>query len=51
MEQAARVSDMSAFMMIGDDKVGRLHEYSGTYDMFFNPKDKVTEDYISGRFG
>ena len=51
MEQAARISDMSAFMMIGDDRVGRLHEYSPTSDMFMNPKDKITEDYITGRFG
>jgi len=51
MEQAARVSHMSAFMMIDDNKVGRLHEYSETHEMFMNPKDKLTEDYISGRFG
>jgi phosphate transport system ATP-binding protein len=51
MEQAARVSDMSAFMMIDENRIGRLHEYSETFEMFFNPKDKVTEDYISGRFG
>ena len=51
MEQAARVSDMSAFMMIDDNKVGRLHEYSETQQMFISPKDKLTEDYITGRFG
>jgi len=51
MEQAARVSDMSAFMMIDDNKIGRLHEYSETQEMFLNPKDKLTEDYITGRFG
>jgi len=51
MEQAARVSHMSAFMMIDENKVGRLHEYSGTQEMFMNPKDKLTEDYITGRFG
>ena len=51
MEQAARVSDMSAFMMIDDKRVGRLHEYSETSQMFINPKDKLTEDYITGRFG
>jgi phosphate transport system ATP-binding protein len=51
MEQAVRVSDMSAFMMIDGDKVGRLVEYSPTLDMFSNPKDKRTEDYITGRFG
>jgi len=51
MEQAARVSDMSAFMMIDENKIGRLHEYSETSQMFISPKDKVTEDYITGRFG
>jgi len=51
MEQAARVSHMSAFMMIDENKIGRLHEYSETQEMFMNPKDKLTEDYITGRFG
>jgi len=54
MEQALRVSDMAAFMMIepnGAAKVGKLVEYSPTTDMFANPKDKRTEDYITGRFG
>jgi len=51
MEQAARVSDMSAFFMIDENKIGRLHEYSETSQMFISPKDKLTEDYITGRFG
>ena len=51
MEQALRVSDMSAFMMIGDDKVGMLVEYAPTAELFAHPKDKRTEDYITGRFG
>jgi len=51
MEQAMRVSDMSAFMMIDENRVGRLVEYSLTSEMFSNPKDKRTEDYITGRFG
>ncbi|MCL2773272.1 MAG: phosphate ABC transporter ATP-binding protein PstB [Oscillospiraceae bacterium] len=51
MEQAVRVSDMAAFMMIGKDKVGMLVEYAPTDEMFANPKDKRTEDYITGRFG
>ena len=51
MEQAARVSDMAAFMMIDENKVGRLHEYSETSQMFISPKDRLTEDYITGRFG
>jgi len=51
MEQALRVSDMAAFMMIGEDKVGTLVEYAPTLQMFSNPSDKRTEDYITGRFG
>ncbi|MCL1802900.1 MAG: phosphate ABC transporter ATP-binding protein PstB [Eubacteriaceae bacterium] len=51
MEQAVRVSDMAAFMMIGDDRAGMLVEYSNTEDMFSNPKDERTEGYITGRFG
>jgi len=51
MEQAARISDMAAFMMIGEDRAGRLVEYAPTGRMFSNPADKRTEDYISGRFG
>ena len=51
MEQALRISDMAAFMMIEQDKVGTLVEYAPTLDMFTKPKDKRTEDYITGRFG
>jgi phosphate transport system ATP-binding protein len=51
MEQALRVSNWSAFLMIGEDKVGKLVEYSPTSEMFLTPKDKRTEDYITGRYG
>ena len=51
MEQAGRVSDMTAFMMMEPDKAGVLVEYAPTDQIFSNPKDKRTEDYISGRFG
>ena len=51
MEQALRVSNMSAFLMIGEDRVGKLVEYGPTSQMFITPKDKRTEDYITGRFG
>jgi phosphate transport system ATP-binding protein len=51
MEQARRTSDMSAFLMLGPNKVGTLVEYSPTFEMFTSPKDKRTEDYITGRFG
>ena len=46
MQQAARVSDYTAFMYLG-----RLVEFGSTKDIFSNPKEKLTEDYISGRFG
>jgi phosphate transport system ATP-binding protein len=51
MQQAGRVSDMTAFMMMGADRAGSLVEYGRTDQIFTNPKDKRTEDYISGRFG
>ncbi|MCL1836890.1 MAG: phosphate ABC transporter ATP-binding protein PstB [Treponema sp.] len=46
MNQAARVSDRTAFFLLGD-----LVEYGETKSVFTNPKDKRTEDYITGRFG
>jgi len=51
MQQAARVSDMSAFFMMEEDRAGVLVEYGPTSELFTNPKDKRTEDYITGRFG
>ena len=51
MQQAARASDMSAFFMMEEDKAGVLVEYGPTSELFTNPKDKRTEDYITGRFG
>ncbi|MDD5189829.1 MAG: phosphate ABC transporter ATP-binding protein PstB [Dehalococcoidales bacterium] len=51
MQQAARVSDMAAFMMMAPDRAGELVEYDETSHIFTNPKDKRTEDYITGRFG
>jgi len=51
MQQAARVSDYTAFMLAGDGLVGELVEMGATSNMFTNPTDKRTEDYITGRFG
>jgi phosphate transport system ATP-binding protein len=51
MQQAARVSDMTAFLMMEADRAGILVEYGPTSQLFTNPKDKRTEDYITGRFG
>jgi phosphate transport system ATP-binding protein len=51
MQQAARVSDMAAFMMMEPDRAGTMVEYGPTNRIFTTPKDKRTEDYITGRFG
>lgn len=52
MQQAARASDYTAyFLMDRDDRAGVLVEYSDTNEIFTNPRDKRTEDYITGRFG
>lgn len=51
MQQAARVSDMAAFFLMDQDRAGMLVEYGKTSQLFTNPKDKRTEDYITGRFG
>jgi phosphate transport system ATP-binding protein len=51
MQQAARVSDYTAFFMMGEDRAGRLVEYGPTNRLFTNPREKSTEDYITGRFG
>lgn len=51
MQQAARVSDMAAFLMMEGDRAGVLVEYGPTSQLFTNPEDKRTEDYITGRFG
>ena len=46
MQQAVRISDQTAFFLMGD-----LVEYGNTEEMFSQPRDKRTEDYITGRFG
>jgi phosphate transport system ATP-binding protein len=56
MQQAARISDRTAFFTARPaegtgDRTGLLVEYALTSEIFSNPKDKRTEDYISGRFG
>lgn len=51
MQQAARASDYTAFFMMNPDRSGSLVEYGPTNAIFTNPKDKRTEDYITGRFG
>jgi phosphate transport system ATP-binding protein len=51
MQQAARVSDYTAMMMIDDARAGHLIEFDHTNTIFTRPKDKRTEDYVTGRFG
>jgi phosphate transport system ATP-binding protein len=51
MQQAARIADFTAFMLAGEDYVGELVEYGETAQIFSTPKDRRTEEYITGRFG
>jgi phosphate transport system ATP-binding protein len=51
MQQAARVSDRTAFLTMGDDGAGYLVEEGPTGRIFTQPHERLTEDYISGRFG
>lgn len=51
MQQAARVSDKTAFMLAGEERIGELVEYTETKQLFTNPREERTERYISGRFG
>ena len=51
MQQAARASDFTVFMTMGDDRAGYIVERNRTTEIFTNPRDRLTEDYVSGRFG
>ena len=51
MQQAARASDTTVFMTMGEDRAGFVVETAPTVDIFTNPKNQLTEDYVSGRFG
>ncbi|MEW6189896.1 MAG: phosphate ABC transporter ATP-binding protein PstB [Actinomycetota bacterium] len=52
MQQAARVSDFTAFLLVEQEgQAAKLIEYGKTDDIFTNPSDKRTENYITGRFG
>jgi len=51
MQQAARVSDWTAVMMMAEDRAGEMIEFGDTKTIFTNPRDRRTEDYITGRFG
>ena len=51
MQQAARISDYTAFFSVDDHRTGHLIEFDDTEKIFTNPGQKSTEDYITGRFG
>lgn len=50
MQQAARVSDETAFLMVDENRAGYLVEFDATQQIFTNPSDERTEAYITGRF-
>ncbi len=51
MQQASRISNRTAFFTMGQDRAGYLVEVDDTVRIFTNPRERLTEDYISGRFG
>jgi phosphate transport system ATP-binding protein len=51
MQQAARASDYTMVFNMNPDRSGYIVEYGSTSQIFTNPHEKITEDYISGRFG
>jgi phosphate transport system ATP-binding protein len=51
MQQAARISDNCAFLLMAEDRSGELIEFASTEKIFHNPSDERTLDYIQGRFG
>ena len=51
MQQAARASDRTVFLNMAEDRAGYVVEQGDTMEIFTNPKNQLTEDYVSGRFG
>ncbi len=51
MQEASRVADYTAFFTVRSDRTGYLEEFGPTQQLFMNPASKITEDYITGRFG
>jgi phosphate transport system ATP-binding protein len=51
MQQAARASDYTVFLNMAEDRAGYVVEEGPTLEIFTNPKNQLTEDYVSGRFG
>ena len=51
MQQAARISDLTAYFLVNEEDAGELIEFDETHKVFTNPTDERTEAYITGRFG
>jgi phosphate transport system ATP-binding protein len=51
MQQAARASDYTVFLTMGDDRAGYVVEQDETGKIFTAPQQQLTADYVSGRFG
>ncbi len=51
MQQAARASDVTTFLTMGEDRAGYVVEVAPTQELFTRPTNRLTEDYITGRFG
>ena len=51
MQQAARASDVTVFLNMAEDRAGYVVEQGATLEIFTNPQNQLTEDYVSGRFG
>jgi phosphate transport system ATP-binding protein len=51
MQQAVRVSDFTAFFNTDESRIGQMVEFGATTQIFNNPLDQRTRDYVSGRFG
>ena len=51
MQQAARASDRTVFLNMAEDRAGYVVEQGDTIGIFTNPRNQITEDYVSGRFG
>jgi len=51
LQQAARISDQTAFFFVDDARSGYLVEIGETSSLFVDPREQLTQDYVSGRFG
>jgi phosphate transport system ATP-binding protein len=51
LQQAGRVADYTAFFTVTPDRAGYLEEFGPTADLLMSPRSRITEDYVTGRFG